>query len=202
MKEFYVYRFKNEENEIIYVGKTKNLKQRLSGHFGKQGHLPEKCYKEVRKVEFLTFEKESLMGIKELYYISTFQPKYNIEGKKEYLYFEALEQGDEWREYLYAKKFINETLSKRELELLEENATLRQQIINLRENLTREYSKEMEKLKKNYNEINEVKNKFVEWNIEKQRIISAYERKVDWVWCKHRNKLVRKYDEQPRVRRG
>ena len=142
------------------------------------------------------------MGIKELYYISKFQPKYNIEGKKEYLYFEALEQGDEWREYLYAKKFINETLSKRELELLEENATLRQQIINLRENLTREYSKEMEKLKKNYNEINEVKNKFVEWNIEKQRIISAYERKVDWVWSKHRNKLVRKYDEQPRVRRG
>ena len=64
MKEFYVYRFKNEENEIIYVGKTKNLKQRLSGHFGKQGHLPEKCYKEVRKVEFLTFEKRKFNGDK------------------------------------------------------------------------------------------------------------------------------------------
>ena len=195
MKEFCVYRFKNKENEIIYVGKTKDLKQRLRSHFGKQGHLPKKCYKEVRKVEFLTFEKESLMGIKELYYISKFQPKYNTEGKKEYLYFEALEQGDEWKECLYAKEFINETLSERELELLEENATLRQQIINLRENLTRKHFEEVEMLKRSYNEINEVKNKFAEWNIKQQRIISAYERKTNLVWCDHRNKLVRKYDE-------
>ena len=61
MQRFYVYRFKNEENEIIYVGKTKDLKQRIRTHFGKQGHLPKECYEEVRKIEFLTFENESLM---------------------------------------------------------------------------------------------------------------------------------------------
>ena len=38
-------------------------------------------------------------------------------------------------------------------------------------------------------------NKFAEWNIKQQRIISAYERKTNLVWCDHRNKLVRKYDE-------
>ena len=40
---YYVYRFLDKDNEIIYVGKTYNLETRLKTHFGKKGHLPEEC---------------------------------------------------------------------------------------------------------------------------------------------------------------
>ena len=195
MQKFYVYRFKNEENEIIYVGKTKNLEQRIRTHFGKQGHLPKECYEEVRKIEFLVVEKESLMGIKELYYIAKYQPKYNVKDKSDYLLFSALEEGDKWEDCLYAKGFVNETLTKKELELKEENAELKRQMINLRNNLENKHFKELEKLRKEYEEINEVKNLFAKWHEEQCRIISAYERKTDWIWCKNKKKLVRNYNK-------
>lgn len=157
MQKFYVYRFKNEENEIIYVGKTKNLEQRIRTHFGKQGHLPKECYEEVRKIEFLVFEKESLMGIKELYYIAKFQPKYNVADKSDYLFLNALEEGDKWEDCLYAKGFINEMFTERELKLKEENTELKRQMINLRKNLCNEYQKKIEQLEKHCKKINEVK---------------------------------------------
>ena len=42
----YVYIFKNYYDEIIYVGKTKNIKNRMKQHFT-GGHLPEECYEQV-----------------------------------------------------------------------------------------------------------------------------------------------------------
>ena len=195
MQKFYVYRFKNEENEIIYVGKTKNFKQRMITHFSGYGHLPKECYEEVRKIEFLVFEKESLMGIKELYYIAKYQPKYNVKDKSDYLVFSALEEGDKWEDCLYAKQFVNKEPTKKELELMEEIAVLKQQMINLRNNLQNKHFKEMERLRKKYEEINEVKNLFAKWNEESHRIISAYERKTNLIWCKNRKKLVRNYNK-------
>lgn len=195
MQKFYVYRFKNEENEIIYVGKTKNLEQRIRTHFGNQGHLPEECYKEVRKIEFLVFEKESLMGIKELYYIAKFQPKYNVADKSDYLFLSALEEGDKWEDCLYAKGFINEMFTKRELELKEEIAELKRQMINLRENLCNEYRKKIERLEEDYKMIDKVKKMNAEEAWYYRRIVLAYERKTDLIWCDKRNKLVRNYDK-------
>ena len=190
-----MYRFKNEEGEIIYVGKTKNFKQRMITHFRGHGHLPKECYEEVRKIEFLAVEKESLMEIKELYYIAKYQPKYNVKDKSDYLVFSALEEGDKWEDCLYAKQFVNKEPTKKELELMEEIAVLNQQMINLRNNLQNKHFKEMERLRKKYEEINEVKNLFDKWNTEKDRIISAYERKTNLIWCKNRKKLVRNYNK-------
>lgn len=195
MQRFYVYRFKNEENEIIYVGKTKDLKQRIRTHFGKQGHLPKECYEEVRKIEFLTFENESLMGIKELYYIAKFQPRYNSKDKSDFLYLGDLEQGDKWEEYLHAKEFVNKVLTKRESELMEENAMLRQQIIDIRKIYERLRREDLEMFKRKYEEKNAIIKKISKWDDEKNRIISAYERKTEWVWCDSRQKLVRNYNK-------
>lgn len=195
MQRFYVYRFKNEENEIIYVGKTKDLKQRIRTHFGKQGHLPKECYEEVRKIEFLTFENESLMGIKELYYIAKFQPRYNSKDKSDFLYLGDLEQGDKWEEYLHAKEFVNKVLTKRESELMEENAMLRQQIIDIRKIYERLRREDLEMFERKYEEKNAIIKKISKWDDEKNRIISAYERKTEWVWCDSRQKLVRNYNK-------
>ena len=40
-----VYRFLDKNNNIIYVGKAKNLKSRLNSH----NHLSEKCYDEIER---------------------------------------------------------------------------------------------------------------------------------------------------------
>ena len=109
--------------------------------------------------------------------------------------FSAVEEGDKWEDCLYAKQFVNKELMKKELELMEEIAVLNQQMINLRNNLQNKHFKEMERLRKEYEEINEVKNLFAKWNEESHRIISAYERKTNLIWCKNRKKLVRNYNK-------
>lgn len=78
MKKYYVYRFLNSENEIIYVGKTSNLQNRMKQHFSDHnGHLPKDCYDNVVKIEYIELNHPIDMTIYELYYISQYKPKYN-----------------------------------------------------------------------------------------------------------------------------
>ena len=56
----YVYRFKDINDNIIYVGKTaQTLDKRIMQHFTK-GHLDKKCYKSIARIEhhfqFYTFD--------------------------------------------------------------------------------------------------------------------------------------------------
>lgn len=74
---FYVYRFINHNNQIIYVGRTVNITTRMSAHFGKNGHLPADCYKSVARIDYLSVKTKNDMKIKELYYISKYKPRYN-----------------------------------------------------------------------------------------------------------------------------
>lgn len=68
-----VYRFKNIYGEIIYIGKVKNLTNRLQNH----EHLSDKCYKERVRVEYIEFVSEDDAKFAEKYYISKNKPKYN-----------------------------------------------------------------------------------------------------------------------------
>lgn len=79
---FNVYRFKNKEDKIIYVGKTKNgMDSRMKIHFSKNGHLDSTCYKEVNTIEYIKLNSQIDMDIKELYYINKYKPKYNTISK-------------------------------------------------------------------------------------------------------------------------
>lgn len=72
---FYVYRFINSLNQVIYVGKTKEeLQKRFKAH----KHLPDVCYKSVRKIEYIICASESDMSIKEIYYINKFSHENHI----------------------------------------------------------------------------------------------------------------------------
>lgn len=73
----YVYRFLNKENEIIYIGKTKELNKRLSNH----SHLSKECYSEIKYIEYIKLLNYDEMSIYERYYINKFNPKYNIQSK-------------------------------------------------------------------------------------------------------------------------
>ena len=68
-----VYRFLDKNNNIIYVGKAKNLKSRLNSH----NHLSEKCYDEIEKIEYISFGNENDMDFAERYFIHKENPKYN-----------------------------------------------------------------------------------------------------------------------------
>lgn len=73
----YIYKFIDINGNVIYIGKTNNLKTRISNHLSTKGHLPKKCYKEIYKIEFLIVSSDVLMDIKELYYINLYKPKFN-----------------------------------------------------------------------------------------------------------------------------
>lgn len=68
-----IYRFKDEDENIIYVGKAKNLKNRLENH----KHLPKECYSEQAYIEYTCFDNEYEMDFAERYYIQKLNPKYN-----------------------------------------------------------------------------------------------------------------------------
>lgn len=47
----YVYKFINYYDEIIYVGKTRDIKTRMRQHFS-EGHLPQECYDSVKEIKY------------------------------------------------------------------------------------------------------------------------------------------------------
>ena len=63
-QKFYVYRFKNAEEIILYVGRTKNLTQRFKQH----EHLTD----DVVTIEYIECSSEAEMVWKEIYYINLF----------------------------------------------------------------------------------------------------------------------------------
>lgn len=68
-----VYRFIGRDNNLIYIGKAKNLKTRLNNH----NHLKGECYNELAYIEYISFDSEHEMDFAERYYIQKFNPKYN-----------------------------------------------------------------------------------------------------------------------------
>lgn len=84
-KKYYLYRFLGKEDNIIYIGKTSNLENRIRRHILGSGGLSEECYKKLFKIQVLEFESQALRDINEIYYINIFKPPYN----KEFNYNEA-----------------------------------------------------------------------------------------------------------------
>jgi excinuclease ABC subunit C len=76
-----IYRYYNKEGELIYVGKAKNLKKRVSSYFNKQSQYnrkTEKLVSEIRKIEFTLANTEFDALLLENNFIKQYQPKYNI----------------------------------------------------------------------------------------------------------------------------
>lgn len=95
---FYVYRFLDEKNNIIYVGKSKqDLEQRFRGHL----HLPDACYDLTYKIEFIECFTESDMSIKEIYYINKYRHEgtfFNVLDTSDIP--ESVEFNDIWNQYM------------------------------------------------------------------------------------------------------
>ncbi|HRG42364.1 MAG TPA: excinuclease ABC subunit UvrC, partial [Saprospiraceae bacterium] len=86
-----VYRFLDEEGTILYVGKAKSLKNRLSSYFGDKKHTQYKTVlltRNAHHIEFTVVETEHDALLLENSLIKKFQPRYNVMLKdgKSYTY--------------------------------------------------------------------------------------------------------------------
>ena len=76
-----IYRYYNRDGELIYVGKAKSLKKRVSSYFNKQSQYnrkTEKLVSEIAKIEFTLTNSEFDALLLENNFIKQNQPKYNI----------------------------------------------------------------------------------------------------------------------------
>ena len=117
-----VYRFKDINGQILYIGKAKDLKLRLLNH----EHLPIKCYKERVVVEYLNFNTEDDTLFAEKYFIANLKPKYNEIYKDKNLTIKIKELDDmNWNNIITRDYFDKDS------ELIKENKELKQEILDL-----------------------------------------------------------------------
>ncbi len=75
-----IYRMLNEKNEILYVGKAKNLPNRLKSYVSEKNHIirTERMLSQTRKIEITTTSNESEALLLEANLIKKHKPRFNI----------------------------------------------------------------------------------------------------------------------------
>lgn len=76
-----VYRFYDKEETILYVGKAKNLKNRLSSYFGNKKHQTHKTRTMVKNADHIDYtivQTETDALLLEATMIKKYQPRYNV----------------------------------------------------------------------------------------------------------------------------
>ncbi len=99
-----VYIMKNKRSEIIYIGKAKKLKNRVSQYFGSQNNHPEKVRRMVENVDdfsYIITDSEFECLILECSLIKQYTPKYNILLKDDKGYSYIRVSNEPWRRLSY-----------------------------------------------------------------------------------------------------
>ena len=100
-----VYIMKNKNKEIIYIGKAKALKNRVSQYFGSQNNHAQKVRKMVDNVfdfEYIITDSEFEALILECSLIKQHSPKYNILLKDDKGYSYVKVTNEDWRRISYS----------------------------------------------------------------------------------------------------
>jgi excinuclease UvrABC nuclease subunit len=91
----YIYRFFNNKNECLYVGKTIRLKSRFNQH-----KKDKEWWNEVHFIDYAECEKEFMIDLYEIFYINKMKTKYNAKDIKiKYMKFEYPEL--EFKPYIF-----------------------------------------------------------------------------------------------------
>lgn len=102
---YYVYKFLNKEEEVIYVGYTNNMSSRLSNHFT-NGHLDKSVYESVSRILYSSFKNSVTAKYIESELIGLLKPIFNKDYiELEHTYgTESIINNLEWKEYKRKKK--------------------------------------------------------------------------------------------------
>lgn len=76
-----VYYMHNKDGDIIFIGKSSNIKKRVNQHFTKSGNRARKLQKETKKVSFERTGSELAAQLKEYEELRRNKPKYNHRHK-------------------------------------------------------------------------------------------------------------------------
>ena len=84
-----VYQYYDESGKLIYVGKAKNLKKRVSSYFHKEKHESGKVnvlVKKIADIQYIVVKSEFDALLLENNLIKEYQPRYNILMKDDKTY--------------------------------------------------------------------------------------------------------------------
>lgn len=76
-RRFYVYKMYDENEELLYIGKTTRFDARMIQHFSKDTIEKQTWKEDVTYIDYYEFKTKVDMDIMELYYIALERPKYN-----------------------------------------------------------------------------------------------------------------------------
>ncbi len=83
-----IYKYFDQQNELIYVGKAKSIRKRVSSYFTKTftGYKTHELVRRIHKIEFTIVDSEQDAFLLENSLIKQFQPKFNINLKDDKSY--------------------------------------------------------------------------------------------------------------------
>lgn len=83
-----IYKYFDEKNEMLYVGKAKHLRKRISSYFTKTftGYKTHELVRRIHRIEFTIVDSEQDAFLLENALIKQFQPKFNINLKDDKSY--------------------------------------------------------------------------------------------------------------------
>lgn len=105
-----IYKFFDSENVLIYVGKAKDLKKRVSSYFNKTSGLDRKTLRlvsEIRKIEYTLSGTEADAFLLENNLIKQNQPKYNILLKDDKTFPYLCILNERFPRVIYTRKYIS-----------------------------------------------------------------------------------------------
>src|SRR5438270_6014318 len=83
-----IYKYYDTSNDLIYVGKAKNIRKRVASYFNKNlsSYKTHELVKRIRKIEFTIVNSEQDAFLLENSLIKQFQPIFNINLKDDKTY--------------------------------------------------------------------------------------------------------------------
>ena len=105
-----VYQFFSKEDKIIYIGKAKNLKKRVSSYFFKNhdNRKTEILVRQIEKIRHIVVDNEEDALILENSLIKKYQPKYNILLKDDKTFPWICVKNEEFSRIFYTRKILKD----------------------------------------------------------------------------------------------
>lgn len=106
-----VYQFRDENGELIYIGKAKNLRNRVGSYFNKDSHVNAKTRVLVSRIRDITFtlvDTEIDAWLLENSLIKKHQPRYNVMLKDDKTYPWIVIKNERFPRIYWTRKIIRD----------------------------------------------------------------------------------------------
>src|SRR4249920_3513459 len=105
-----IYKYYNESKELLYVGKAKNLRKRISSYFSKTftSYKTHELVQRIRKIEFTIVNNEQDAFLLENSLIKNFQPLFNINLKDDKSYPYIVIKNERFPRVFFTRRKIND----------------------------------------------------------------------------------------------